>query len=94
RTAVTVMLVSGGYPGSYPKGKVMHGLEKATDALLFHAGTRQEGDQVLTYGGRVISVTAFGATIEEALATAYVGAEKIEFEGKYCRSDIGFDLKA
>ena len=94
RTAVTVMLVSGGYPGSYPKGKVMHGLEKATDALLFHAGTRQEGDQVLTNGGRVISVTAFGATIEEALATAYVGAEKIEFEGKYCRSDIGFDLKA
>mgnify|MGYP001799333731 CR=1 FL=1 len=94
RTAVTVMLVSGGYPGSYPKGKVMHGLDKATDALLFHAGTRQEGDQVLTNGGRVISVTAFGATIEEALATAYVGAEKIEFEGKYCRSDIGFDLKA
>ncbi|MGD1844034.1 MAG: phosphoribosylamine--glycine ligase [Salibacteraceae bacterium] len=94
RTAVTVMLVSGGYPGSYPKGKVLHGLDKATDALLFHAGTRQEGDQVLTNGGRVISVTAFGATIEEALATAYVGAEKIEFEGKYCRSDIGFDLKA
>ena len=93
-TATTVMLVSGGYPGSYPKGKVMQGFDNVEDALLFHAGTAQnEHGEVVTSGGRVISVTAYGKNQQEALAKAYKEAEKIEFEGRYFRKDIGFDLQ-
>jgi len=92
-TATTVMLVSGGYPGSYPKGKVMQGFEQVEDALLFHAGTAQnENGEVVTSGGRVISVTAYGNNMQEALNKAYQEARKIHFEGRYFRKDIGFDL--
>lgn len=91
-TVSTVMLVSGGYPGSYEKGKVMTGLNEVKDSVLFHAGTKFAEKDVVTNGGRVIAVSSFGKSMEEALATSYKNAEKIDFEGKYYRTDIGFDL--
>lgn len=92
RTAVTVMLVSGGYPGSYENGKVITGEEKVENSIVFHAGTKTDGDKVVTAGGRVISVSSYGATMKDALATSYRNAEKIEYDGKYYRKDLGFDL--
>ncbi len=92
RTVTTVMLVSGGYPGSYAKGKEITGLDKVKESVIFHAGTKSDGDQVLTSGGRVIAVSSYGETMKEALETSYKNAERIEFEGKYYRKDIGFDL--
>ncbi|MFV0267923.1 MAG: phosphoribosylamine--glycine ligase [Draconibacterium sp.] len=92
RTAVTVMLVSGGYPGSYENGKVITGEEKVENSIVFHAGTKTDGDKVVTAGGRVISVSSYGIDMKDALATSYRNAEKIEFDGKYYRKDLGFDL--
>lgn len=92
RYAVTVMMVSAGYPGSYEKGKVITGLDKVTDSILFHAGTKRDGDDTLTNGGRVIAVTSYGSTKAEALATSFKNIAAIDFEGKYFRRDIGFDL--
>lgn len=92
RAAVTVMLVSGGYPEAYVNGKVMTGMETVEDSILFHAGTKQQDGDVVTAGGRVIAVSSYGATKEEALATSFKNAQKIKFEGVYYRSDIGFDL--
>ncbi|WP_297085821.1 phosphoribosylamine--glycine ligase [uncultured Draconibacterium sp.] len=92
RTAVTVMLVSGGYPGSYEKGKVITGTEKVSDSIVFHAGTKANESDVVTAGGRVISVSSYGTDMNDALATSYKNAEKISFEGKYYRKDLGFDL--
>ena len=93
KTAVTVMLVSGGYPEAYQKGKVMTGLDQLKDCVAFHAGTafNTEG-QVITAGGRVIAVTAQGDNIMEARAKAYENVVKIKFEGENHRSDIGLDL--
>ena len=91
--ATTVMLVSGGYPESYEKGKGISGLEKVENSIVFHAGTRKEEDKVLTNGGRVMAITSFGRTIEEALCKSFDNAEKVKFDGKYYRKDIGFDLK-
>ncbi|RMG76110.1 MAG: phosphoribosylamine--glycine ligase [Bacteroidetes bacterium] len=92
--AATVFLVSGGYPEKYEKGKIITGLDNVDDdVLVFHAGTTHNNEgQVVTNGGRVLSVTAFGTNKEEALQKAYANAEKIQFEGKYYRKDIGFDL--
>lgn len=92
RNAVTVMLVSGGYPGSYENGKVMSGFGDVNDSILFHAGTKQAENDVVTAGGRVIAVSSYGNSMKEALAQSYANAEKIDFEGKYYRKDLGFDL--
>lgn len=92
KTAVTVMLVSAGYPEAYQKGKVMT-LEPLSDSVAFHAGTKvNEAGDTVTSGGRVIAVTALGDSIEEAREKAYQDAQKIHFEGAYCRGDIGMDL--
>ena len=90
--ATTVMLVSGGYPEAYEKGKEITGIEKVSNSIVFHAGTKQEGDAVKTNGGRVIALTSFGENINDALEKSFDSAEKIDFKGKYFRKDIGFDL--
>lgn len=92
RAAVCIVLASGGYPGPIEKGKVITGIGEASadpDVVVFHAGTTSKGSDVVTAGGRVLGVTALGATLEEARAKAYAAAEKISFEGKQLRRDIG-----
>ncbi|MCW0483808.1 phosphoribosylamine--glycine ligase [Gaoshiqia sediminis] len=92
RSAVTVMLVSGGYPGDYTKGLPMSGFDQTEGSILFHAGTKQAGSEVVTDGGRVLAISSYGSSMHEALAQSYANAEKISFEGKYYRKDLGFDL--
>jgi phosphoribosylamine--glycine ligase len=92
RTVSTVMLVSEGYPGSYEKGKEITGLEDPGKSIVFHAGTRLVEGKVFTNGGRVLSITSFGDDMTESLARTYITCEKIQFEGKNYRKDIGFDL--
>ena len=86
------MLVSQGYPGSYEKGKVISGLDSVEGSIVFHAGTRMDGDKVLTSGGLVMAVSSFGKTMKEALALSYQNVGKIHFDGMNFRKDIGFDL--
>lgn len=93
RYAVTVMLVSAGYPGDYEKGKLMTGWEKVEESILFHAGTQQTPEGIVTNGGRVLAVSSYGNNKQEALACSFKNAQSIVFEGKYFRTDIGFDLK-
>lgn len=93
RACTTVMLVSKGYPGSYNKGKEIRNTDKINDSILFHAGTKKQGSDIITNGGRVIAVSSYGKNMEDALAKSYKNAEIIEFEGKNYRNDIGFDLK-
>lgn len=92
RAAAAVIVVSGGYPQAYEKGKEITGLDKTEDSLIFHAGTRMEGDRLVTNGGRVIAITSYGENFREALAISNRNAETIQFEGKNYRRDIGFDL--
>lgn len=92
RAACTVMLVSEGYPGSYPKGRLMSGFGNVNDSILFHAGTVQKDGDVLTNGGRVIAITSYGNTIKEALEISYANAAHIEYEGRYYRNDIGYEF--
>lgn len=88
----TVMLTSGGYPGSYPKGKIISGLDEISDSIVFHAGTKTDGKNIVTSGGRVLAVSSSGNSMKEALAKSYKNAARINFEGMYFRKDIGFDL--
>ena len=92
RAAVTVVLVSGGYPEEFEKGKLISGFDTVEGSIVFHAGTTQKGDDIVTSGGRVMAVSSYGATKDEALAVSFANAQKIQYEGKYFRSDIGFDL--
>lgn len=93
-TAVTVMLVADGYPGNYEKGKIISGLDEVEDSLVFHAGTKKEGENIVTNGGRVIAVTSVGANMNNALGKSYRNIGHIDYEGKYYRRDIGFDLRS
>ena len=92
RSATTVMAVSGGYPEAYEKGKTITGIDKVEGSLVFHAGTKQDGENVVTNGGRVIAITSFGETYQEALKHSYQNMKKLHFEGIYYRKDLGFDL--
>ena len=95
RYATTVMVVSGGYPGSYPKGKVITGIKDAEmSATLFHAGTAvAEAGELVTSGGRVIACSAYGKDLDDALAHSFEAAKALQYEGKYFRTDIGADLR-
>ena len=92
RTATAVMLVSGGYPEAYQNGKKIENLDAVKNSVVFHAGTKQDGSTIVTNGGRVLAVTSFGNSIEEAIAISNRNADLIKFEGKHFRHDIGFDL--
>jgi phosphoribosylamine--glycine ligase len=92
RSAVTVMTVSGGYPGSYEKGKEIIGIDRITDSLVFHAGTKEKDGKTVTNGGRVMAITSFGADFKSALEISYRNVKKLSFEGINYREDIGFDL--
>lgn len=92
RSATTVMMVSGGYPEDYEKGKQIYGLNSVANSLVFHAGTTNDGPAVLTSGGRVLAVTSYGKNLEAALEKSYESIQNIEFEKAYYRKDIGFDV--
>ena len=92
RSATTVMMVSGGYPESYQKGKTITGLDDIEDSIVFHAGTKNEEGKILTSGGRVIALTSFGEDYKKALKKSYQSAGKLQFDKMYFRKDIGFDL--
>jgi phosphoribosylamine--glycine ligase len=91
-TALTVMMVSGGYPEAYEKGKTIEGLDKVKGSYVFHAGTSFKNNRVLTNGGRVLSITSLGISINEAREHSYRNAKIINFDKKYYRTDIGSDL--
>ena len=92
RYATTVMIVSGGYPEVYEKDKIMTGIEAIKDSIVFHAGTKLVGTEIQTNGGRVMALTSFGDSMKEGLAKSFENAKKVNFDGKYYRKDIGFDL--
>ena len=92
RYAATVMLVSGGYPETYENGKIIKGVDTIEDSIIFHAGTKKKSTEILTNGGRVMALTSLDEEKEKALKKSFKSAEKIKFEGKYYRTDIGFDL--
>lgn len=93
KAACTVMLVAGGYPEDYAKGDAISGIDKVTDSIVFHAGTKQEGEQVLTNGGRVLAVTSYGENIQDALAQSYESIRQISFANQNYRKDIGYEFK-
>jgi len=92
RSAATIMVVSGGYPEDYEKGKVISGLENVADSIAFHAGTKTENGQVVSNGGRVIAMTSYGNDFQQAIKKSYQNIDKLSFDKMYFRKDIGFDL--
>ena len=92
KSYVNVVLASGGYPEKYKKGKVISGLNKCKDSIIFHAGTQHEANKIKTSGGRVLSFVSSSSEFKSALQKSYAEVEKIKFQGKYFRPDIGFDL--
>lgn len=92
RSATTIMVVSGGYPEDYEKGKEISGLDTVEDSLVFHAGTKLENGKVVTNGGRVLAITSYGITFEEAIKKSYQNINKLHFDKMNYRKDIGFDL--
>ena len=92
RTAATVMMVSGGYPEKYGNGKVISGIENVSNSIIFHAGTKLENNNIVTAGGRVIAVSSYGTDMNDALRNSYENAKLIQFDKKYYRKDLGFDL--
>ena len=92
RNAATVMMVSGGYPERYEKGKQIYGIKSVVDSIIFHAGTTSDGPAIMTSGGRVLAATSFGKDLKTALKKSYESLEKISFENSNFRKDIGFDV--
>jgi phosphoribosylamine--glycine ligase len=92
-TAVTVMMVSGGYPDAFEKGFGITGIENVTESVIFHAGTKSTEGRLCTSGGRVLAVTSSGSSMTDALEKSYRSVSEIHFEGARYRKDIGFDLK-
>jgi len=92
RSAATIMMVSGGYPEEYEKGKQIYGLNSVTNSIVFHAGTSADGPATISAGGRVLAVTSYGKNLDSALEKSYASIENIEFEKAYFRKDIGFDV--
>jgi phosphoribosylamine--glycine ligase len=95
KAAATVVLVSGGYPESFEKGKPITGLDSrfADHTIVFHAGVKQSGEQLLTNGGRVLAVTSYGNNITEAVETSVAAIQQIHYDRKYFRSDIGYEFR-
>jgi len=93
QVASTVIMVSGGYPEEYEKGKIINGLADFSNVVIFHSGTKRIGSSIVTAGGRVLALTALSDTMAESLSKSYKVANKVNFEGKYFRKDIGNDLK-
>ena len=92
KTAVCLVLASSGYPGSYEKGKAILNLDSVDeDIVIFHAGTKICGDQLVTNGGRVLNICTLASDLEEGRSKVYKASEMVEFEGKYCRKDIGLN---
>ncbi len=92
RAATTVMIVSGGYPEGYEKGKVISGVDAIDDSIVFHAGAKKRGNDIVTSGGRVMAITSYGNSYKEAIKKSYQNIEKLHFDKMYYRKDIGFDL--
>ena len=92
RAATTIMLVSGGYPEAYEKGKVISGVQNISDSIVFHAGAKHEGENIVTAGGRVMAITSYGNTYQEAIDKCYQSIDKLHFDKMNYRKDIGFDL--
>ena len=92
RSATTVMLVSGGYPEDYEKGKLISGIENSIDSIVFHAGTALKNEQIVSNGGRVLAITSYGDNFQEAIKKSYQNIDKLHFDKMYFRKDIGRDL--
>ena len=92
RCVATIIIASGGYPEQYEKGKIITGLEETENCAVFHSGTKSEEGKIVTSGGRVLAISSWGSSVQDALDGSYRNAARIKFENMYFRPDIGFDL--